>query len=73
VEPDECEMCGRQIGPSSDVPGRIFSRWHQTEPVERWLCGECGKEDQRATHPRRWIGKFFPTVWEPGHKLALTK
>lgn len=42
-----CEKCIR--GPAV---------WHQTEPVERWLCDTCATADQRAGG--RWRGEFTP-------------
>ena len=62
--PSECEMCGIQIGPSTHVEGRYHGHWHQLKPVERWLCLECGAEDQKATHPNPWHGAYTPTVME---------
>lgn len=45
-----CEMCGKPP-----------VMWHQTRPVDRWLCDPCAVEDQRATYPdKRWCGICDP-------------
>ena len=50
----ECEMCG--IGIVSVE--RNFRRWHQTKPVERWLCNGCAVEDQKKS--ANWAGEYLP-------------
>lgn len=42
-----CEMCRENV-----------ARWHQERPVDRWLCNECAKSDQRATYPKSWQGEY---------------
>lgn len=47
----KCEMC---------LSNRVA--WHQTEPVDRYLCAECAMRDQVDTHPRRWVGLCNPDL-----------
>jgi hypothetical protein len=45
-----CESCG----------AALRQAWHQTRPVERWLCPGCGERDQRAGPS--WRGTFYPDI-----------
>ncbi len=57
-ETNACEMCGRPL----QEKGWRDRRWHQTDPVERWLCQACGRADQTAN--KNWTGHFYPADWD---------
>lgn len=59
AQPEKCEGCEQFIRARDSNSVFPFHRWHQTHPVERWLCVWCAEKDQLTTKSR-WVGEFIP-------------